>query len=214
MPDENCAHKHAPDQNAEPELHGLHRRAAHRQFREEAEAEKHDPLNENDLELKPVAFERDIERIAQDVLGVALIDAKAVQLGILDDQPADMTPEEIHQGAVRIRLLVGMLMMAAVHRDPARRRIFHTANSDDHEHVLQPFRTAKAPMGEQAMIADIDAKQSAQAGRDDGDDHAGPAEIPGDEGEQRHQMVKQDGCRLSPLDPIQGDADGQRQAAG
>ena len=70
VPDEHGAHEHAPDQNAEPELQGLHCRAAHRQFGEEAEAEKHHPLHEDDLELKPVAFERDIERIAQDVLGV------------------------------------------------------------------------------------------------------------------------------------------------
>ena len=53
--------------------------------------------------------------VAQDVLGVALVDAVARQLRMIDQQPADMAPPETFRRAVRIERVVGMLMVQPMH---------------------------------------------------------------------------------------------------
>jgi hypothetical protein len=60
-----------------------------------------------------------------------------------------------------IRLLVGVLMMPAVHRDAARRRFLQARHRRYYHGVLQPFRTFQAAMGQQAVIAKVDAEQPA-----------------------------------------------------
>jgi hypothetical protein len=73
-----------------------------------------------------------------------------------------MAPEETCQRAMRVRLLVGELMMPAVDRDPARRRFLQAGHRDDRHRVLQPFRAFQAAMGQQPVIAKVDAEQPAQ----------------------------------------------------
>lgn len=68
------------------------------------------------------AMEPHVEPVLEHVLRVFLERAQRVQLGVLDDQPAQMPPEEADQGAVRIGPLVGMLVMHPVDRDPSARR--------------------------------------------------------------------------------------------
>ena len=51
-----------------------------------------------------------------------------------------------------------MLVVAAVHRDPASRRVLHTARADDAENVLHPARDHEAAMGQQPMEVEVDAK--------------------------------------------------------
>ena len=63
-----------------------------------------------------MAFELHIKAIAQDVLGVALIDAKTRQIRLIDQEPADVAPEEVPRRRMRIELFVGVLVMAAVNR--------------------------------------------------------------------------------------------------
>ena len=71
---------------------------------------------------------------------------------------------------MRIRLLVGELMVPAMDRDPARRRFLQARHRDHHHGVLQPFRTFQAAVGEQPVIAEVDAEQPAQMGAEQGDE--------------------------------------------
>ena len=75
--------------------------------------------------------------------------------------------KKLASGLVRVRLLVGELMMPAVDGDPARRRFLQAGHRDHHHGVLQPFRTFQAAMGEKPVIAKVDAEQPAQMGADE-----------------------------------------------
>jgi hypothetical protein len=77
--------------------------------------------------------------IAQDIFGVALVNSEARELRLVDQDPADVGPEETRKRAVRVRLLVGVLMMPTVDGDPARRRFLEAGDRDDRHGVLQPF---------------------------------------------------------------------------
>src|SRR6185369_16138265 len=107
--------------------------------------------DENDLDPAAVALELPVEAIAQHIRGVAVVDAKPRQILILHQEPAHMAPEESGERAVGILLLVGVLMMPAMDRDPAGGRILQTADAQDRQAMLQPFRAVEAAMGEQAV---------------------------------------------------------------
>ena len=85
--------------------------------------------------------------------------------------------------AMRVRLLVGELMMPAVYGDPARGRFLQAGHRDDHHGVLQPFGAFQAAVGEKSMIAKVDAKQPAEMCAEGGQDEAAPAKIAGHEGQ-------------------------------
>ena len=91
-----------------------------------------------------IALEPLVEAVAQEVAGVALVDAEPVQLAVLDQDPAHVAPEEIDQRAVRVGLLVGVLVVPAMDGDPARRRVLQAADAENRERVFQPFRAAEA----------------------------------------------------------------------
>src|ERR1700732_3739441 len=111
-----------------------------------------------------VAFERDVKAIAQDIPGVALVNPEAREFRLVDQNPPDVTPEETCKRAMRIRPLVGELMMQTVYRDPAGRGFLEAGHRDDHHGVLQPFGTSQATMGQEPVIATVDAEQPAQMG--------------------------------------------------
>src|SRR4051794_40176775 len=90
-----------------------------------------------------VAFQPFLERVAQNVLGVTLVDAKAAEIAIFHQHPADMRPEEVYQGTVGIGLSVGMLVMAAMDRHPTGGRVLHAANADDGKDTLHPTRAGE-----------------------------------------------------------------------
>src|SRR5882724_8497859 len=121
-----------------------------------------------------IAFERDVEAIAQDVLGVALVNSEARQFRLVDQNPSHVAPEETGKRAMRVRLPVGELMVPAVDSHPACGGFLEAGHRDDHHRVLQPFRTCQAAMGQKPVIAKVDAKQPAQMGAEHGDDEAAP----------------------------------------
>ena len=123
-----------------------------------------------------------------------------------------MGPEETCQRAVRVRLLVGELMMAAMDRDPARRRFLQAGHRDDHHRMLQPFRAFQAAMGEQPVVAKVDAEQPAQMRAHDRDDQAAPAEIAGQERQQREGVVGADPENVGPVELIRQHAGRQQQS--
>jgi predicted secreted Zn-dependent protease len=51
-----------------------------------------------------------------------------------------------------------MVVMDAVRRHPANRRVLHAAQGKQSERVLQPLGDRKAAMRQQAMIAQINAQ--------------------------------------------------------
>ena len=122
-------------------------------------------------------------------------------------------------GRVRVRLLVGELMMAAVNGDPARRCFLQAGHRDDDHGVLEPFGTFQAAVGEKPMVAKVDAEQPAQMGADDRNDEAAPGEIAGHEGKHRHGVIGADADDVRPvqLETVarpQATKSGSRQAAG
>ncbi len=170
-------------------------------------------LDQVDPDQPAIALERDVEAIAQNVLGVALIDAEPRQLGLVHQDPADVAPEETGERAVRIGLLVGELMMAAVDRDPARRGLLQAGHRDHHHRMLQPFRHLQAAMGEEPVVAKVDAEQPAQVGEQHGEDQAAPGEPAGHEGQQRQGMVAGDHDDIGPVELERPHARGQRYPA-
>ena len=120
-------------------------------------------------------------------------------------------PEETGERTMRIRLLVGELMMAAMDRDPAGRGFLQARHRYHHQSVLQPFRTFQAAVGQQPVVAKVDAEQAAQMGADDGDEQAAPAEINRCKGQQRHQMIGPDDDDVGPVELKRPHARGQQQ---
>src|SRR5258705_12058980 len=114
-----------------------------------------------------IALECDVKAIAQDVLGVALVNSEARQLRLVDQNPSHMAPEETGKRAMRVRLPVGELMVPAVDSHPAGGGFLEAGHRDDHHRVLQPLRTCQAPKSQQPMMAKVEAKQPAQMGAQD-----------------------------------------------
>jgi hypothetical protein len=89
---------------------------------------------------------------------------------------------------MRIRLVIGVVVMTPMDRDPTRRRVLKTAQSKDGERVLEPNRAGKGSMRQQPMKAEADAERSEYIQADECDNDACPTEEPGHEGEQRQNM--------------------------
>src|SRR4029077_4392487 len=200
MPDQDSAQEHAPDQQARAELQRLHRGAAQHELGREAAQEEHEPGEENNLDPAAVALEAPVEAIAQDILGIAVIDAKPRQILVLDQEPSHMAPEEAGQRAVGILLLIGVLMMPAMDRHPAGGGILQAADAQDREAMLEPFRAIEAAMGEQAVIAEVDAQGSEDITAGNRQRDPGPAEEPGQEGQQGDKMIADHADRIDPGD--------------
>ena len=165
----------------------------------EACTEEHRHLQEIDPDQPIMAFERDVEPVAQNVLGIAFVDSEPRELRLMDQDPANVAPEEACQRRVRVRLFVCELMVAAVNGDPARRCFLQAGHRDDDHGVLEPFGTFQAAVGEKPMIAKVDAEQPAQMGADDRHDEAAPGEIAGHEGKHCHGVIGADADDVRPV---------------
>jgi hypothetical protein len=119
--------------------------------------------------------------------------------------------KKLASGAMRVRLLVGELMMPAMDGDPARGCFLEAGDRDDHHGVLQPFRTFQPAVGEKPVIAKVDAKQPAQMCAEHGYEQAAPAEIAGHKGQQRDSMIGADSEYVGPVELERPDARGQHQ---
>ena len=108
-----------------------------------------------------VALEAHVERIAQDVARVAIVGAGRARARVLDEQPAHVPPQEVHQRRMRVGLLVGVLMMNPMRDDPAGRRVLQAADAQDGEGACSShLRTFKAAMRQQPVKAEIDAQRA------------------------------------------------------
>src|SRR6202011_1750327 len=94
----------------------------------------------------------------------ALVNSETGELRLIHQNPSDVAPEETGKRAMRVRLLVGELMVPAVYRDPSGGCFLEAGHRDHHHGVLQPFRAFQAAMGEKPVVAKVDAEQPAQVG--------------------------------------------------
>src|SRR5262245_30447036 len=189
MPDHDGAYEDAPNQQAQAELNGLQRGLAEEERGAEAAKKEHSPGNQDDPQLPEVALEPFVEGLAQEVPRISFVASESVELAVLDHDPAHVRPEEIDQRTVRVGLLVGVLVVPAMDRDPACRGVLQTAESEDGERVLEPFRAAETPVRQQAVIAEVDAENAEDVVAHDEEGHAGPTEEPRHERKQREQMI-------------------------
>jgi hypothetical protein len=94
------------------------------------------------------AFNPAVERVTQNILGIAVVDAQTHEIAVFPQHPAHVTPEEIDEGTMWIFALVGIFVMKAMYRDPTGRCILHGAHTEDSETMFQPFWTCQAAMGQ------------------------------------------------------------------
>ena len=125
MPDGDGADEDGPEQDAGAELEGALEVGAGEEGDGEASGEEDRPGGEDDGGVKEGFFHAAVERVAQDVLGVTVVNAEAGEVAVFDQHPTDMAPEAVDQGGVRVVLLVGELVVAAVDGDPAGRGVLH-----------------------------------------------------------------------------------------
>src|SRR5262245_52527778 len=109
-----------------------------------------------------------------------------------------MRPEKMDQRAVGIRLLVGMLVMPPMDRDPTRRSVLEAAHTENSERVFEPFWADEAAVRQQAMKAQADPERSKNVQPEECESDAGPAEKPRYE---RKQCQKVTCCQPNDIDP-------------
>src|SRR4029078_4425456 len=113
---------------------------------------------------------------------------------------------------MRVRLIIGEMVVLAMYRDPAGGRILQAADTDDGKGILRPFRAAKTAMAQQTMVAKIDSDAAEKIHAEKRKRGAGPAEIPGNEGQQGQHMIAADSEGVAPVDAAPVDARGERYA--
>src|ERR1700694_4933796 len=113
-----------------------------------------------------------------------------------------MTPQKSGSRGVRISSFIGLFVMAPVHSYPTRWRILSATDRNYNKGMLQPFRTFEAAMCKQAVISDVDAKQSEKPSGDYGHDHGSPIKEHWHQGEQRQHVIARDGERVKPIDAV------------
>jgi hypothetical protein len=93
---------------------------------------------------------------------------------------------------MRIGLFVGVLMVPAVDRNPAGRRILQAAEAEHGEEMLEAFRALESAMRQEPVITKIDAEDAEDeiAGNQQRD--TGPTEKPGKEREQGAKVITAD----------------------
>ena len=97
---------------------------------------------------------------------------------------------------MRIEYFVGMLMMAAMNRYPARRSVLHTHQPQDGKRVFNTLGTREAAVGEQTVIADGDAKNAEDHQATGDQSHSSPAEEPRYDRQRSPEMTSDhDRCR-------------------
>ena len=112
---------------------------------------------------------------------------------------------------MRIVLSVGVLVVPAMDRDPARRGVLHATHGKDGEQVLQPFLANQAAMREQPMVAEVDAERAEYVEAQNYQGESGPTEEPRQQRQQRDEMVNshRNGVRPDDSAPVHGGRQGK-----
>src|SRR5262245_12809640 len=204
-------HKDAPYQKTCPELNRLGRMTAHEQCGNKAAREKQQPGHCNDEHPKAGSLKSLVKFVAENVFRVGLARAQGSEIVVFDQEPAEMAPKKAHPRTVRIRLIIGVLMVTPMSRDPPCRRVLQTAYSKDCEAVFKPFRADKPTMRQQSMIAKVDPQRSEDVQPEDCKDDARPTVEPWKHCEQRDQMTADDTDGVEPSDTERASRGGHRE---
>ena len=168
-------------------------------------------VGDKDEEPAALSLQSQVKRITEQVTHVALVVDGAVEVAVSDHDPTHVPPQEIDQRGVWIGLFVAVLMMHPMDRDPSCRRILQIAHPEDRQSMLQPSRAGKAPVSQQAVVADGDAHHAEHKVTGDCDDQTGPGEQPRDEREQCDQMDEGQDGHVFPEDSCRNRFLGWRQ---
>src|SRR4029077_16395927 len=95
---------------------------------QEAEAIIDQGLGERDPH--DMALDETVEAVAKDIARITVVGGLTAEVGVFQKQPAHMRPEKIDQRAVRIGAFIGTMMMHAMGRNPARRRILQAPDGE------------------------------------------------------------------------------------
>ena len=129
MPNKNSSDAHSPNQQTSTKLQRRLDAATQQDLCDGSAEKEYEPRNADDLGLDGVTLKPNVEWIPQKILGVARKYAQPVQLGIFDENPTHMAPEEAGPRTVGIRLLIGVLVVSTVHGDPSRRGVLRRAHA-------------------------------------------------------------------------------------
>jgi hypothetical protein len=197
VPDDDRAEEDPPDEQREAELEAADR---------EPDGEEEERVRAVDHEHEPRdLLEPHVERILEDVARVALHRRAAPRLGVTEEEPADVRPEEGDERAVRVLLLVGVPVVVAVDGHPLAGRVLEAAEGEEDEEALEPLRRLEAAMSEEPVVAEVDAEVAVDVDADDERDEAGPAEEPREDGEGREEVEQPDRDRVGPVERVPGD---------
>jgi hypothetical protein len=111
-----------------------------------------------------------------------------------------MPPEEIPAGRMGIPVFVRELMVHSVSGNPPGWSSLCAADAEYCERTLQQLGTGKTAMGQQPMIAKIDADHPEEINACDKKCDASPTEEPRDEYQQRKQVNHDEPDYSSPID--------------
>ncbi len=84
-----------------------------------------------------------------------LVGREAICVAVVKHEPAAVSPQKGDERAVWIILMIRVVVVTTMGRDPARWRVFHAAQCDDDEEVLEPLWKFGCFMREDAVIAQI-----------------------------------------------------------
>ena len=127
VPHGHRPHKNTPHQKTCPKLNRFGRLTAHDQCGNKAAGEKQQPGRCNYKHPKAISLKSLVKFVAANVFRVVLARAQGFEIVVFDQEPAEMTPKKTHTRTVRIRLLIGVLMVTPMSRDPPCRRVLQTA---------------------------------------------------------------------------------------
>lgn len=133
-------------------------------------------MDQEDEEPSVFAFQLQIEAVSQQVANVTFIVAGFIQILVAANDPSHVTPQEIDQRRVWVRLVVAVLMVHSVNSDPSSGAVLQVAHAQDRERVFHPLGAFESAVGEQPVIANRDAEHAEDKVPGDSGDQSRPSE--------------------------------------
>jgi hypothetical protein len=96
--------------------------------------------------------------------------------------------------------VIGVLMVSAMDRHPARRRVLHATYGENDQDMLEPLRAFEAAVGEQPVVAEVDPEDAEEIIAKNEKNDARPTEEPRQKGEHGDQVINDNHNRIEPVD--------------
>ncbi len=142
-----------------------------------------------------------VEAVLEQVTGIAVVGGEVVDDGVVDQKPAHVTPEEAARArAVWVGRFVGVLVVHAMDSHPLHGRTLPAADAEDSQAVFQPAWAGEAPVRQQPMITDADAKPADEIEPANRPGQSRPAKQPRHAGQQGKQVKEDDASEDAKVD--------------